>query len=92
MSQLKTCRASGARLVCQQFLSEYADVRQVAIALHEVEPVTDDKFIVNLEAGVIRINISRAPFPFAQQHADPNAAWSGCFQFFANGRERVAGV
>ena len=51
----------------QQFLSEHADVRQVAIPLHEVEPVTDDKFIVDFEADVIRINVARTLFPLAQQ-------------------------
>src|SRR6476620_6017850 len=76
----------------QQFLPEHANVRQVAIPLHEVEAVTDDKFIVDWEADIIRINVSRALFPFAQQHTDPNAAWLGGFQFFANSRERVTGI
>ena len=63
-----------------------------AIRLHQIEAVTDDKLIVDFEADVIRINVPRAPFPFAQQHTDPNAAWFGHIQFSANGCQRLAGI
>jgi len=51
--------------IAPAFFPQHADARQVAIAFHEIEPVTDDEFIFNFEPIVICINMAGALFLFA---------------------------
>src|SRR5207244_8231645 len=39
-----------------QFFPQHADAGQVAIALHEIEPVTDNDFILDLKPDVIGVD------------------------------------
>src|ERR1700746_3873411 len=44
------------------------DIRQVAVALRIVEPVSDDKFVGNSEAHIIRAHRRNAPLRLVEQH------------------------
>src|SRR6516162_10008386 len=75
-----------------QICSQNADVRKVAIPLHEIESVTDHEFVFDLEPHVIGVHMSRPALLLAQEYADFNAAWIGRLQFVSNGGERVTAV
>src|SRR5207249_7015417 len=67
-----------------QFLPQHADVGKVAITFHEIEPVTDHKFVLDFKPDIICSDVPRPLFLFTEQHANTNAARSGRFQFLTN--------
>src|SRR6476620_1726890 len=89
----KTARAP-SRCRGDQIFPEHADARQVAIALHVIEPVTDHEFVPDLEANVIGVDVTQPRFLFLQQHANADALRSGIYalDFLANARQGNAAI
>ena len=75
-----------------QIFSQYADVGEIAVALHEIKAVTDDEFIFDIESDIIGIDMAGALFLFVEQNTNADAARIGAFQFLPNGGECVAAV
>src|SRR5438552_2834269 len=88
----KTALLLSSVWLLQQFSSQHANIGQIAVTFPEIEPVADYKFVFDFEPNIICIQLSGALFPFAQQHACPNAVRSGCFQSLANGCKRETAV
>ncbi len=49
-----------------------------------VEAVTNHELVFDLKPEIVRIDVTRAAFPFTQKHTDPDTARSRGLQPFAN--------
>ena len=58
----------------------HANVRQVAIALGEIQSVTNDEFIGNLETHVSYRYVAQPPLGFIEQGSDPQRLGLALFQ------------
>src|SRR5688500_15820250 len=75
-----------------ELLPQDPDVREVSVALHEVEPVTDNTLIFDLEADIVSVDMTGAILLLAQQNTDANAARIRGLQFVADRSQRVTAV
>src|SRR4051812_18022235 len=75
-----------------EIFSQDADVREIPVALHEIEPVANDEFIFDLKPDIVGIDRARSDFLFAQEHANTNASRLGRLEFVADRGERVTTV
>src|SRR6187399_309291 len=71
---------------------QYGHVRQIPVALAEVEPVADHELVGNLEARVADVDVDLAPRGLGQQGADLERRRVARLQVPDQVRERQAGI
>src|SRR5262245_28123291 len=81
-----------ARYTCFDVFLQDADVRKVPVALREVEPVTDDEPIWDLEADVTDGNVDLPPRRLRQERADLERGGTPRPEVAHQVRERKPGV